>query len=145
MVRYTAPESSRIRIEDIQPTKWDDPPEYLSQPEEAHMPSQSHHQSEITNENFYFNTPVEVVELDFDYPQINAIFGDDWEDNSENDLESVFDNESLHLEDWVVHLENPEYMSPENAYTTFYTPRPVNQAEEDHLSSTKGKVNQPES
>ena len=60
-------------------------------------------------------------------------------------MESISDNESLHPEDWEVHPENPEYMPLENAYTAFYTPRPVNQAEEDRLSSTKGKVNQPES
>ena len=77
MVRYTAPESSRIRIEDIQPTGWDDPPKYLSQPEEAYTSSQSHHQSEITNENLCFDTPAEVVEPDLDYPQINAIKIDD--------------------------------------------------------------------
>ena len=36
-------------------------------------------------------------------------------------------------------------MPLENAYTAFYTPRPVNQAEEDDLSSTKGKVNRAQS
>ena len=31
-------------------------------------------------------------------------------------------------------------MSSEDTCTSFYTPRPVKQAEEDHLSSTKDKV-----
>ena len=145
MVGYTAPESSKIRIKDIQPTGWDDPPEYLSQPEESYTSSLYHHQFEIPNENLCFNTPAEVVRPDFDYHQGNTISGEDQEDNSGNDLESVSDNESLHPEDWEVHPENPEYMPPENAYTAFYTPRPVNQAEEDRFSSTKGKVNRPES
>ena len=60
-------------------------------------------------------------------------------------MESVSDNESLHPEDWEVHPKNLEYMPHESVYAAFYAPRPVNQAEEDRLSSTKGKVNQPES
>ena len=35
-------------------------------------------------------------------------------------------------------------MSPEYACISFHTPRPVEQAEKDRLSSTKDKVNKPE-
>ena len=35
-------------------------------------------------------------------------------------------------------------MSPEHAYVSFYTPRPVEKAEEDRLNTTKEKVNKPE-
>ena len=35
-------------------------------------------------------------------------------------------------------------MSPEDTCTSFYTPRPVKQAEEDRLNSTKDKVNKPD-
>ena len=107
MVKYTAPESSRISIEDIQPIGWEDPLEYLSQPEEACMPSQSHHPFEITTEDLFFNTPAKVFEPEFIYSQINVIFGDDWEDGPKNDLESVSDNESLHPEDWELHPKSP--------------------------------------
>ncbi|XP_058740943.1 uncharacterized protein LOC131613274, partial [Vicia villosa] len=40
MVKYTAPESYKIAIEDIQPTGWGDSFEYNSQPEEAYQPCQ---------------------------------------------------------------------------------------------------------
>ena len=107
------------------------------------MPSQSHHPFQITTEDLCFNTPAKVVEPEFVYSLINVIFGDNWEDSYENDLESVSDNKSLHPEDWEVHPKSPEYMSPEDKCTSFYTSRPVEQAEEDCLSSTKDKVNKP--
>ena len=47
-------------------------------------------------------------------PGINAIFGDDWEDGSENDFENNSDNESLHAKDWEPYLEDPGYMSPKD-------------------------------
>src|ERR1044072_7064055 len=108
------------------------------------MPSQSHHSFEITTGDLCFNTPAKVVEPEFVYSQINAVFGDDWKDGPKNDLESVSDSESLHPEDWELHPKNLEYMSPEDTCTSFYTPRPVKQEEEDSLSSTKDKVNKPE-
>ena len=77
MVKYTAPESSKISIEDIQPTGWGDPFEYNNQPEEAYMPSPLPHPFEVTTNDLSFNAPAEVIEPEFVYSQINAIFGDD--------------------------------------------------------------------
>src|ERR1051325_1807266 len=94
MVKYTTPESSKIRIEDIQPTGWDDPFEYPSQPEELYTSSRSHQQIEIPSEDLCFNAPAKFVKPDFNYHYINVIT-EDQEYNSENELESVADNESL--------------------------------------------------
>src|ERR1051325_4815894 len=116
-----------------------------SKPEELYTSYQSHDQIETPNENLCFNAPAEFVKPDFDYHYINAITEEEQEDNSGNELESFADNESLHPEDWEEHPKNPEYMPLESTYVVFYAPRPVNQAEEDPFSSTKGKVNQPES
>ena len=143
MVKYTAPESSKISIDDIQPTGWGDPFEYNNQPEEAYRPSQLSHPFEIT-EDLSFNTSAEVVKLEVIYSHINAIFGDDWEDGPIIDQESVSDNESLHPEDWELHPKDPGHVPPEMTYASLYAPRSVEEAEEDRLSTTKEKVNKPE-
>ena len=55
MVKYTALESSKIRIEDIHPTGWGDSFEYPSQPEEVYTSSRSHQPIEVPNEDLCFN------------------------------------------------------------------------------------------
>ena len=107
------------------------------------MPSQLSHPFEVT-EDLNFNASAEVVKPEVVYSYINAICGDDWEDGPVNDLESFSDNESLHPEDWESHPGDPGRMSLEDAYISFDTSRPVEKAEEDHLSTTKEKVNKPE-
>src|SRR4051812_45418672 len=73
MVKYTAPESSKIAMEDIQPTGWGDSFEYNSQPEEAYQPCQFSQQPEIT-EDFDFNASAKVYDPEDGYYHINAIF-----------------------------------------------------------------------
>src|SRR4051812_32372227 len=73
MVKYTAPESSKIAMEDIQPTGWGDSFEYNSQPEEAYQPCQFSQQPEIT-EDFGFDASAKVYDPEDGYYHINAIF-----------------------------------------------------------------------
>src|ERR1043165_766443 len=105
MVKYTAPESSRIRIEDIQPTGWGGSFEYPSQLEEVYTSSRSHQPIEVQNEDLCFNAPVEFVKSDLNYHYINVITEDQGYDSG-YELESVADNESLHSADWRVHPQN---------------------------------------
>ena len=76
MVKYTAPESSKIRIEDIQPTGWGDSFEYPSQTEEVYTSSRSHQPIEVPNEDFCFNALVEFVKPDPNHHYINMITED---------------------------------------------------------------------
>src|SRR4051812_40357134 len=73
MVKYTAPESSKISIEDIQPTGWGDSFEYNSKPEETHRFSQFSQQPEIT-ENFNFNVSTKIDNPEDGHYHINPIF-----------------------------------------------------------------------
>lgn len=132
MVKYTAPESSKIPFEDIQPTGWADSFEYNSQPEEAYKP----YPFEIT-EDLNFNAPAKVDKPEVVYSHINAIFEDNGEDGPEFNLESVSDNESLHPEDWELRPENPGYVPPEITCA-------LQEVEEDRLSTTEDKVDKPE-
>jgi hypothetical protein len=142
LVKYTAPESSKISIEDIQPTGWGDPFEYNSQPEEAYMPSRLSHPFEVT-EDLSFIVSAKADKPEVIYSHINAIFGDDWEDVPIIDQESVSDNESLHPEDWELHPEDPGHVPPKVTCASPYTPRSVEEAEEDRLSTTNGQVDNP--
>src|SRR3954463_9641410 len=90
MVKYTAPESSKIAMEDIQPTGWGDSCEYDSQPEEAYQLCQFPQQPEIT-EGFGFNASAKVYTPEDGYYHINAIFEDEGEDGPAVDSESVAD------------------------------------------------------
>src|SRR3954471_9123042 len=129
MVKYTAPESSKIAIEDIQPTGWGDSFEYHSQPEEVYQPCQFSQQSEIT-EDFSSNASAKVYNPEDGYYHINAIFEDEGEDGLAVDSESVADNESLHPEDWEEHPENSE--DCDSSYA-------LQEVEEDRFNSTKKK------
>src|ERR1051325_6797007 len=142
MVKYTAPKSSKIRIEDIQPTGWGDDFEYPSQPEEVYSSSQPNQQIEIPNEDLCFNTSVEFTKPDPGYHYINMIT-EDQEYDSGYDAESVADNESLHSEDWKVHPQNSTQRATGSTHATSHTSRSVNQ--EDCFSSTKGKGHRLES
>ena len=66
--------------------------------------------------------------------EIDTIMEDNFEDDS-----------SIPTEDWEPYLEDPGYMSPEDAYVPFHTPRSVEKAEEDRLSIEKEKIDKPES
>ena len=46
LVKYTAPASSRVRFEDIQPTGWEDLSEYDMSTEDAYFPSQASRSTE---------------------------------------------------------------------------------------------------
>src|SRR3954469_8166545 len=102
MVKYTAPESSKIAMEDIQPTGWEDSFEYNSQPEEAYQPSQFSQQPKITKD-FDFNASTKIYNPEDGYYHVNTIFEDEGEDGPAIDSESVSENESLHPEDWEIH------------------------------------------
>src|ERR1044072_5677673 len=138
MVKYSTPESSKIRIEDIQPTGWGDSFEYPSQPEEVYPSSRSNQPIEIPNEDLCSDTPVEFVKPDLNYHHINVITEDQGYDSG-YELESVADNESLHSEDWRVHPQNSMQRPTESTLAVSHTSRSVHQAEEDRFSSTKAK------
>ena len=87
---------------------------------------------------------MEFVKPDLNYHYINVITEDQGY-NSGCELESVADNESLHSEDWRVHPQNSAQMPIESTYVVSHASRSVRQTEEDRFSSTKGKVNRPES
>src|SRR4051812_18856807 len=141
MVKYSAPESSRISLEDIVPTGWNIDYEYLSQPKEMYNPCYSSSSTgEIIIEDYIPKSPSEATDLEFTY-LVNAILGEEQDQNiEEDDLESVSDNESLHSEHWKFPQKKNRHPPHGNGYAHPAQPAEV---EEDRLSVAKTVVGKP--